>query len=354
MAGSRGYRGKVLAQRVATGFVALLVLVLATISSTETAQAAGGSAYVVIEVETKRVMAASNANQKLPMASTTKIATAITVLERADLDEVVTVPKEALVEGSSIYLKAGEKWTVRDLLYGLMLRSGNDAAMALALHVGGSVGGFALMMNHTAYRAGAYHTHFVNPHGLHDEDHYTTAYDLAAITAYAMHNPTFAEIVATKSYAYTHPDGSKQVFVNKNKMLSAYPGADGVKTGYTTVAGRCLVSSATREGMHLVAVVLNIHDMWQTSCRLLDTAFATYRDVVLWQADEVKLVPYGGGKIPAKTRTTLRYPLSEEEVGRLKYEYHLDGFHRDPSAPLGEVLIRLDDAVVARSSLYAA
>ncbi|MBO4534412.1 MAG: D-alanyl-D-alanine carboxypeptidase, partial [Clostridia bacterium] len=166
--------------------------------------------------------------------------------------------------------------------------------------------------------------------------------------------PTFAEIVATKSYPYTHPDGSKQVFVNKNKMLSAYPGADGVKTGYTTVAGRCLVSSATREGMRLIAVVLNVHDMWRVSAGLLDKAFATYRDVVLWQADEVKLVPYREGKMPAKVRTTLRYPLSDEEVGRLVYEYHLDGAHRDPNAPLGEVLVRLDDAVVARASLYSA
>ncbi len=355
MAGSGGKYHSDIAQRVVVCFLLLALLVSGLAWSVPIEQAeAKDSAYVVIDVQHKRVLSASNAYARLPMASTTKIATAITVLERANLDDKLTVSSRAAgTEGSSIYLKAGEQWRVEDLLYGLMLRSGNDAAVALAEGVGGDIEAFADMMNHTACRAGAYSTHFVNPHGLHSDDHYTTAYDLAAITAYALHNPTFAEIVSTRSHTYVHPDGDKRVFVNKNKMLTAYPGADGVKTGYTTKAGRCLVTSATRDGMQLVAVVLNVYDMWQVSARLLDQAFSAFRDVVLWQAGEVKLVPVADSRIPAKVNVTLSYPLSEQEVGRLVYEYHTDSTAIGRGeAKIGEVLIRLDGKVLAQAPLY--
>lgn len=179
-----------------------------------------------------------NADVQLAMASTTKIMTALVVLENCSLDEVVTVAKEAQgVEGSSIYLSAGEKLTVEQLLLGLMMHSGNDAAVALAIHCGGSVDAFVEMMNQKAADIGADRTNFVNPNGLPAEGHYTTARDLALIAATALKNDDFARIVSTQK-AVIPWDGKEwdRVLVNKNKMLSMYDGANGVKTGYTKAA----------------------------------------------------------------------------------------------------------------------
>jgi hypothetical protein len=161
-----------------------------------------------------------------------------------------------LVEGSSIYLRQGEKLTIRQLLYGLMLRSGNDCAVALAVKIGGNVERFAEMMNELARKIGVEKTNFVNPHGLHDDNHYTTAFDLARISAYAMKNSVFREIVSTKNITISGVEGER-VLVNKNKMLSTFAGGDGIKTGFTKRAGRCLVSSAIKNGMEVVSVVLN-------------------------------------------------------------------------------------------------
>ena len=202
----------------------------------------------VLEVNSGRLLFARNPEKKLPMASTTKILTAILVIEEDDLDEVVRIPEEAVgVEGSSIYLVAGETMTRKDLLYGLMLRSGNDCAETLAILHSGSIEKFADCMNEKAMQIGAQDSHFMNPHGLPAPQHYTTAKDLAMIAAYALRNDIFSEIVACKSY--TIPDGGcgyPRLLQNKNKMLYSYSDADGVKTGYTKEAGRCLVTSATR------------------------------------------------------------------------------------------------------------
>ena len=212
-------------------------------------------------------MHALNADERLPMASTTKILTAIIIIEDCKLDEEVTVPKEAEgAEGSSVYLKAGDVYTVEELLYGLMLRSGNDCAETLALYHSGSIERFAAVMNRRALRMGAEHSSFVNPHGLPDDRHYTTARDLALITAYAMENETFRTIVSCKFY-------EGRAWKNKNKMLFEYEGADGVKTGFTTRAGRCLVTSATRDGVRLVCVVLSSPQMYERTAELLDQAF---------------------------------------------------------------------------------
>ena len=315
--------------------------------SNAVASADGAAAAIVLETSTGRVLYSANAYAPLPMASTTKVLTAITVLQHLPLDARVTVcPQAQGVEGSSVYLRAGEVWTVRDLLYGLMLRSGNDCAVQLAISTAGSVQAFATMMNDTAVAAGATHSHFVNPHGLHDPHHYTTAYDLARITAYALRNREFARIVSTRAYTYTHPTRGQQTFVNKNKMLAGYAGANGVKTGYTQVAGRCLVSSARRDGMQLVCVVLHCYTMWQTSAELMDAAFATYPMRCLWQAGQ-PVVLAGAGPTPVTVPYDLAYPLSGAECARLCYRYvptasgtglgtvevHMDG-HTLVSAPL--------------------
>ena len=313
----------------------------------------GGSSSIVIEASTLRVLSAENAHVAKPMASTTKILTAITVLRHLDVDRVVTIVPEAQgIEGSSIYLRAGERWRVLDLLYGLMLRSGNDAAVQLAITTAGSVEAFVALMNETAYLAGAYHSHFVNPHGLHDPKHYTTAYDLALITAYAMRDPLFCRIVSTRSHTCTVGE-EKRVFVNKNKMLSGYEGAIGVKTGYTKVAGRCLVSAAEREGMRLISVVLNEYDMWYRSADMLDAAFARYGLTPLWRAGEPRTLNVRGVATLVTIRTTALYPLSEEERRRVTWSFSLLG-KPSASGPLGDAFATLDGRILHSTKVYAA
>ncbi len=231
---------------------------------------------VLIEASTGRVLYASNENERLYPASTTKVLTALCALNNLPLDRVIEVPKEAAgVEGSSIYLKAGQKISVEDLLFGLMLRSGNDAATTLAIATSGSVEEFAKLMNKTAGECGAKDSNFVNPHGLQNEQHYTTALDLAKITAKAYENPDFVRIVSSKTRKIKIDD-TELVIANKNKMLKLFKGANGVKTGFTKSSGRCLVSGAKRDGMQLISVVLNCGDMWNESIRMLDFGFVNY------------------------------------------------------------------------------
>lgn len=234
------------------------------------------SGKVLIEQTSKRVLFGENENAKLYPASTTKVLTALCVLNNLPLDRIVKVPKEAEgVEGSSLYLRAGQNITVEDLLFGLMLRSGNDAAIALAIETSGSVQDFASLMNKTAKECGATNSNFVNPHGLQDENHYTTALDLAKITVKAYENPDFVRIGSSMTRIIT-VDGVETVIANKNKMLKNYNGANGVKTGFTKASGRCLVSGAKREDMQLMSVVLNCGDMWNESVRLLDFGFDNF------------------------------------------------------------------------------
>ncbi len=252
------------------------------------AYALQNSGYIVIEQSGGRVLYGEGQDNFVYPASTTKILTALTVIESLPTDKIITVPRAAVgVEGSSIYLKEGEKISVEALLYGLMLRSGNDAAVTLALAVSGDIPTFAALMNAKAAQCGAKNSNFVNPHGLHNDNHYTTARDLALITAKAMNSPVFAKIVSTKIINFHCDEERTHCFVNKNKMLKTYEGANGVKTGFTKKSGRCLVSSAKRDGMQLICVTLNCPDMWQKSKTLLDNAFSTY----FMQPLETALIP---------------------------------------------------------------
>lgn len=250
-----------------------------------------------MDARTNKVLYAKTAHEKLPMASTTKIMTAILAIESGNLDALVTIPKEAYgVEGSSMYLRLGEQISLRDLIYGLMLVSGNDAAVAIAIHVGGSLAGFAALMNAKAEVLGAHNTHFVTPNGLHDQEHYTTAYDLARIASYAMQNETFREIVGTTYYRTTTGEITRTV-KNKNKILWEYEGGNGIKTGYTTAAGKCLVFSAERDGILLVGVVLNCPDMFPAAKRLLDYGFETYKpETIVAAGDQIARIRVSGGK----------------------------------------------------------
>lgn len=234
------------------------------------------SSSVVMEASTGRVLYSENADVRMYPASTTKILTALVVLENLPLGCKVEIAPQAVgTEGSSIYLRKGEVLTVEELLLGLMLRSGNDAACALAYAVSGNPDAFAALMNEKARACGAVNSNFVNPHGLHDENHYTTARDLALITAAAYRNADFRRIVSTKNAVIGGAEG-KRYLSNKNKLLTSFDGANGVKTGYTTKSGRCLVGGAYRDGMQLISVVLNVYDMWNVSKNLLGRAFEEY------------------------------------------------------------------------------
>lgn len=237
---------------------------------------------VLIEAESGRVLYQKNAFIRLPMASTTKIMTAIVAIERGDLGKTVTVAKEAVgVEGSSIYLEPNEKLTLESLVWALLLQSANDAATAIAIEVGGSVEGFAKMMNEKADELGLTATHFTNPHGLDDEDHYTSAYDLARIAAYALSNETFRTICSTYKKTIPHGEDGTRVLINHNKLLRLYDGAIGVKTGFTKRSGRCLVGAAERDGLTLVSVTLSAPDDWNDHKEMLDFGFSHYEHVTL-------------------------------------------------------------------------
>ena len=238
----------------------------------------GARAAVLIERNTGMVLLCHNENEPLPMASTTKVMTALLALEKGNLDDVVTVGRNAYgVPGTSIYLNLGEHITLRNLLYGLLLASGNDAAVAIAEHIGGSVEAFCTMMTERAAELGCENTVFVNPNGLPAEGHHTTAYDLALIAREAMKHETFREIVSTRRASIPWEGRSyDRILNNKNRLLTDYEGATGIKTGFTSKAGRCLVFSAEREGMELIGVVLNCGTWFDSAERLLDWGFANY------------------------------------------------------------------------------
>jgi len=228
---------------------------------------------IVIEAENGSVLWEKNAYDRLTMASTTKIMTAICAIEDGDLDKKVKISPQAVgVEGSSIYLKNDEVLTLRELVYGLMLNSGNDAAVAIACAVSGSVGKFSTLMNQKAEEIGVKDSHFQNPNGLDEEGHYTTAYDLGKITAYALKNDEFRKIVSTYQTTISALEG-KRYLTNHNKLLKRMEGCIGVKTGFTKKSGRCLVSAAERNGVTLVAVTLNAPDDWNDHIKMMDYGY---------------------------------------------------------------------------------
>ncbi|MDR0850444.1 MAG: D-alanyl-D-alanine carboxypeptidase [Christensenellaceae bacterium] len=306
-------------------------------SETPTAWSSAKS-MVVLSADDGKMLYSKNENEKLAMASTTKIATCITVIENCDnLDKLVDTPKEAtLTEGTSIYLKETEKLSIRQLLYGLMLQSGNDAAVALAISVGGSVEGFASLMNDMAKRAGAENTHFVNPHGLDHKDHYTTALDLGKITAQALKNKDFAEIVSTKKYKIEKTEHNNERYLgNKNKLLNSLEGCVGVKTGFTSKAGRCLVSACKRGDMTVVCVVLNCGPMFEESATLLGQSFEEYTYVNILDDHTIvgEVMVENGEKSAAKVYNKEGFGavLKKEDAENINVEYD---FEKTLEAPI--------------------
>ncbi len=288
--------------------------------------AISAQSFVLMDASSGRVLTEQNANVKRGMASTTKIMTAIVAIEYGDLESVVTVSKNAAyIEGSSMWLKEGEKIKLESLLYGLMLNSGNDAATAIAEHIGGSVKGFATMMNNKAKDLGLKNTSFTNPHGLDDDMHYTTAYELGLITCYALNNKVFNDIVNTKLKTIEGLDnGLTRTLKNHNKMLTLYDNADGVKTGFTKKCGRCLVSSATKDGLRLVAVTLNAPDDWNDHMQMLNFGFSKYKNLVLLNKDSyVKTINVCGGTcdyIQTNINKNLSIAIKNNEHPKIVYD----------------------------------
>ena len=268
---------------------------------------------IVLDAATGRVLYERSADERSLIASTTKIMTALIVCQQCNVLDRVRIPAEAVgVEGSSMYLSEGEVLTVQELLYGLMLRSGNDAAAALAIYCGGTIEGFAERMNDKARELGLKNTHFVNPHGLDAPDHYSTARDLAVLTAYAMRDPIFARTVGAKSVTV-----GERVLTNHNKLLWQLPGCEGVKTGYTRAAGRILVSSASRAGRRLICVTINAHDDWNDHRALLEEGFSGFEVREVVAAGEVlgyrHILGGDGTRVPLVAAEGFSYSLAPDE-----------------------------------------
>ena len=281
------------------------------------AQAVSAQKAYVLDAVSGRVLYEKNATERSLIASTTKIMTALIVCEQCNVLDRMRIPKEAVgIEGSSMYLQEGEVLTIQELLYGLMLSSGNDAAVALAIYCGGTVEGFAELMNDKARNLGLSGTHFENPNGLDSPGHYSTAKDLAKLAAYAMENPIFYKTVSAKSVK-----AGERYLTNHNKLLWRVEGADGVKTGFTKAAGRILVSSATREGRRLIAVTIDDPDDWDDHAALLEEGFSRYcvqRIVTAGQyIDTLEVVGGDNHKVQVLAAENFDYAVASDERPQL-------------------------------------
>ena len=316
----------------------------------------------VLEMNSGRVLASHNMHTKLKMASTTKIVTALTVIENCkDLDTPFKIDDKAVgVEGTSIYLKYGEVLSAKELLYGLMLRSGNDASVALALHCAESVPKFAEMMNKTAKKCGANDSNFVNPHGLDADGHYTTAYDLALITTKALQNPIFKEIVSTKNIKISGGESGTRYLVNKNRLLNSLDGCIGVKTGFTSKAGRCLVSAVERDNMTVVCVVLNCGPMFEESAELLNQAFVNFKNVELLKSyNNICSIPLVDGeknKVRVYNPCGFCFPMTEEEQTYIYVDYDLPNQLKAPikaEQKIGVAKVYFKDKLLFQTDILA-
>lgn len=292
----------------------IAVFIILTIPVGALAMADTADCACVINAVTGEAVFEKDMNECHAMASTTKIMTAIIAIEQCDMDEEVTVSHNAAYqEGSAAYIREGNVITMRDLLYGLMLNSGNDAAVAIAEHVSGTSEAFAELMNKKAELLGLEATHFMNPNGLDDPEHYTTAYELALIARYAMQNADFRDIVGTRTYQATPINADETLyFSNHNKLLKSYDGATGIKTGYTRATGRCLVSSAERDGMEFIAVTLGDSNDWSDHRDMLDYAFSQYYPKqVVREGMTVKVAQINGRRYNMLAKNDFTVPLKE-------------------------------------------
>ena len=287
---------------------------------------------VILEAQTGEILFEKNADKRMGMASTTKIMTALVALEKGKAEDIVKVSSHAAnVEGSSMYLKEGEEITLENLVYGLMLHSGNDAATAIAEHISGNEEKFAKLMNKKAKEVGVSNTNFTNPHGLSDDNHYTTATDLARIAAYALRNETFSKIVSTKSKTIERQELGKTTLVNHNKLLRMEKDCIGVKTGFTKATGRCLVTAWERDNMKIVCVTLNAGDDWNDHRKMKEFAYENYKATL-----------YGrGGTVAKKVR------VKEGQSRSLSVLFEDDIYLLEEESGEWEILFDIPDSVSA-------
>jgi len=276
-------------------FVIVCAIIIALSFPSGSARASKSS--IVIDSYTKYVLVENNAHERLPIASTTKIMTALLAIELGDLSSIVTIDSESVgIEGSSMFLLLGDEIMLGDLIAATMFVSANDGSVAIAKHVSGSVEAFIAEMNNRAEKIGCKNTNFANPHGLPNDNHYSSAYDLALIASEAIKNDTFMSICSQPNYPVVI-NGNLRNYRNRNQFLSLYSQAVGIKTGYTQAAGKCFVSAAIHDGMILCGVVLNSADMYIESREMLEEVFKDYTQVCLASAgDYIASIPVEGAK----------------------------------------------------------
>ncbi len=313
---------------------------------------------VLINADNGEIIFSKNCDTKLPMASTTKIMTALLLCEYGNLEKEITVTAEMLkVEGSSMGLLAGDKVTLHDLLYGLMLSSGNDAANVVAYTLGGSLEGFVKMMNEKACELELTSTHFETPSGLDGDSHYTTAYELALLTQYAMQNKEFKKAVScgTATLNYGNPP-YKRTVTNHNKLLKKYDGAIGVKTGFTKKSGRCLVSAAERDGKFLIAVTLNAPNDWQDHQKMLDYGFSSIKQTNFSPLTDQYNIPIINGKFDSLAVAIESITVNSIESAEITCDIYLPKFLYAPIKKgdvVGKVIYSMDNRILAEKLLKA-
>ena len=313
---------------------------------------------VLMDSQSGELIFSKNENEKLPIASTTKIMTAIIVLGNTTLDTVISVDKRACgIEGSSAYLSEGAEVSIEDLLYALMLQSANDAAVALALYVGeGEAENFVSLMNEKAKMLGMKNSHFENPHGLCEDGHYSSAYDMALLMRYAMQNELFGKITSTYKY---HSKALNSSFVNHNRLLKSLKGCIGGKTGFTKKSGRCLVSTAERDGCEFICVTLSCPDDWQEHTAMYEKAFSDYCGYELVTRGQygfcLPVVNSDCDTLYAEAEYT-KALIKKSDTDKIKAKTHLHRFYYagiEKGEKVGEMIFYLDDKEIAKSDILA-
>jgi serine-type D-Ala-D-Ala carboxypeptidase (penicillin-binding protein 5/6) len=309
-----------------------------------------------MEQKSGRILFEKDAFTKRRIASITKIMTATLAIESGKMNKYVTVSENAVhTEGSSIYLKAGEKIKLKDLVYGLMLRSGNDAAVAIAEYVGGSVDGFVFLMNQKAKEIGMLNTHFANPHGLDDhKDHYSTAYDMALLTRYAMNNKEYREIAGTKVYRAPNPtEDWDRVWKNKNRLLTKYQYCTGGKTGYTKLAKRTLVTTAQKGDMDLIAVTINDSKDWDDHIAMYESGFKGFDMTEVLSKGKIDVGRKSKYNGQLFLKNSLIYPATSEEMNNFKVNYKIAEYSKkQKSGPVGKAQVFLDGKLIREVPIY--
>jgi serine-type D-Ala-D-Ala carboxypeptidase (penicillin-binding protein 5/6) len=348
-------------KKVILGFI-IIILLLTIFPRNSIAIGVSAQTAILIEQESGRILYEKDAHKKMRIASITKIMTAILAIESGKMDEMVTVSERAVkAEGSAVYLQKGEKIKLEDLVYALMLRSGNDAAVAIAEHVGGSLEGFVVMMNQKAQEIGMTNTEFANPHGLDDhENHFSTAYDMAILTQYAMGNESYQKISGTETHRAPNPNEKwERVWGNKNKLLTGlYKYTTGGKTGYTVRAKRTLVSTASKDGFNTIVVTLNDPDDWQDHMNLHDYAFNNYELVNLKKQGTLNKIDNEFYKNRVFIERNVQYPLTTDEQEKVKISLSLltpskawEDLKNVPNI-VGQMSVKLDEKEIAKLPIY--